>query len=179
MTNLSPASQWIYKQFNVLEKELELHLKHYTLGHSIDALYKYLWDNFADWYLEYLKTDETQKEFARELLQEYIVLLHPYMPYETEVLWQEFAGKNELLATQTRNLSFSTKYITVESEIAEFEAVKSLIISLRSMRGLFAIDPATKITVVSNELRDFIYVMGFGFKRRAKKNFHVESFLKE
>jgi valyl-tRNA synthetase len=147
MTVLAPASQWIYKQYLDLEKELKLQLQQYTLGHSIDALYKYLWDNFADWYLEYLKTDDTQKEFARELLKQYIILLHPYMPYETEVLWREFAGESGLLAKQLKDFEFITKYKINSQDVAEFEAVKNLIESLRSMRGLFAIDPATKLTV--------------------------------
>lgn len=150
MTSLSPASQWIYKKFIELEEALQKNLDNYTLGHSIDALYKYLWDSYADWYVEYLKTDESQKEFARELLSQYIVTLHPYMPFETEVLWKEFVGGEKLLAQTQKDQDFVSKYEIDEDAVSEFEKVVGIVLDLRSLRGLFAIDPGTKMEVTTD-----------------------------
>lgn len=149
MTKLAPASQWILQRYIRLEEELATNLEKYTLGHSIDELYKFLWDSYADWYVEYLKTDETQKEFARELLTQFIITLHPYMPFETEALWREFAGKETLLAKEIKNSEWSGGFEINQNDIQEFQNIVDTITSLRSLRGLFAIDPATKLHINS------------------------------
>ena len=149
MIELSPASQWIYKKYNELENTLETNLQTYTLGHSIDALYRYLWDYYADWYVEYLKTDPSQAEFAKELFAQLIITLHPYMPFETEALWAQLHGDTQLLANVTKDSDFGTKYATDKDDIAQFESVTALVMTLRSMRGLFAIDPGTRLEVTT------------------------------
>ena len=87
---LQPASVWILEKYIELEDILEYQLGTYELNKSIDALYKFLWDYYADWYVEYLKTDDTQTVFAKELFKQYTITLSPYSPFETEALWREF-----------------------------------------------------------------------------------------
>ena len=149
MSTLAPASHWILAKYSRLEQQLAANLETYALGHSIDALYRYLWDAYADWYVEYLKTDTSQVAFARELYTQFLVLLHPYMPFETEVLWREFAGKSTLLAKEPRDTAFVSRYALDTERATEFTQVIEVIERVRSLRGLFAIDPATKLEVVS------------------------------
>ena len=149
MPTLAPASYWILAKYRQLELDLATNLETYTLGHSIDSLYRYLWDAYADWYVEYLKTDQSQVKFARELYIQFLVVLHPYMPFETEVLWREFAGKSTLLAKEPRDADFVQRYALDTEQAAEFTQVIEVIERVRSLRGLFAIDPATKLEVVS------------------------------
>jgi valyl-tRNA synthetase len=148
MNNLSPASQWIYSKYKILQAELQLNLKSYELGHSVNALYTFLWDNYADWYLEYLKTDETQKQFGIQLFTDFIITLHPYMPFETEALWKEFAEQDTLLAEAVKDTGFLDKYSIDEVKVVEFEQIIYIIEQVRSLRGLFAVDPLTKLEVV-------------------------------
>ena len=71
MTDLSPASIWIFLKYKGLLESLEKNLKNYELAHSVDAIYHFLWDDFADWYVEYLKTNKTQLDFANDLFKDY------------------------------------------------------------------------------------------------------------
>ncbi len=150
MTELAPASQWILQRYISLEEELAINLEKYTLGHSIDELYKFLWDSYADWYVEYLKTDDMQKEFAKQLFTQFVITLHPYMPFETEALWTEFADQDTLLAKELKDANWSKSFEINPQAVQEFQNIIDVITSLRSLRGLFAIDPATKLEVNSN-----------------------------
>ena len=150
MPALAPASHWILEKYRQLEIDLENNLETYTLGHSVDSLYRYVWDAYADWYVEYLKTDKSQVGFARELYTQLLVVLHPYMPFETEVLWKKFAGRETLLAKERRDMEFVQRYALDSEQAAEFGEVITVIERLRSLRGLFAIDPGTKLEIVSN-----------------------------
>jgi valyl-tRNA synthetase len=138
MTDLNPASHWILEKYLNLEINLNQNLETYELAHSIDSLYHFLWNNYADWYVEYLKTNPSQKEFAKELFRHFVITLHPYMPFETETLWQEFFGENQLLAWQIKE---PINYTPDINKVKEFEKIINVVNNLRSLRGLFAIDP--------------------------------------
>jgi valyl-tRNA synthetase len=116
------------------------------LAHSVDALYRFLWDYYADWYVEYLKTDSTSIPFAKELFKQYIALLYPYAPHECEALWREFFHEDTLLAFAVYDASWSSSFELGEArKVEEFEAVVDSITNLRSIRGLFGINPGTSI----------------------------------
>jgi valyl-tRNA synthetase len=174
-TNLTPASLWILNKYIILEKNLEQNLQSYELAHSVDSLYKYLWDFYADWYVEYLKTEPSQKPFAKDLFKQFIITLSPYMPFETEVLWKEYFGEQKLLALQKKDFNWSANILTetglsskqITSQIQEFELVVEFVQNLRSLRGLFAIDPANAVQIytTSKHLLDysgFIKLIGKG-----------------
>ncbi len=165
---LSSASIWIVKKYVELEKQLEDHLNTYHLAHSIDGLYRFLWDYFADWYVEYLKTDPTQIPFAKDLFRQYIVTLSPYCPFETEVLWRQFFGESQLLAMTEKDMNWSReifKQIDNLEKSSEFEIVIDFISRVRSLRGLFAIDPVTRLEIqtentILSQYLDFIALTG-------------------
>ena len=150
---LSSASQWILGQFGKLEEALGLNFYNYNLSNSIELIYEFVWNDLANWYVEYLKTDESQVEFAFELLKQLIIILHPYLPFETEVIWEELypnePSLHYLIRDEAWNNRFEIKTVSVNSanSISEFEIIKELIIKLRSLKGLFNIDPAQLISV--------------------------------
>ena len=150
---LSPASLWILKKFITLENNLNLAIAEYDIAHAIDELYKFLWNDFADWYVEYLKTDSLDLAFAKELYKNFVVLLSPYAPFETEVLWKEFFKQDTLLALEVYNSGWSKQVLESQQNkelSTEFETVVNFIQSLRSQKGLFGLDPATQIEVYSS-----------------------------
>jgi valyl-tRNA synthetase len=146
-SQIAPATRWIQVRFQELLKDLETNLKTYEIGHSVDSLYKFLWDYFADWYLEYLKTDETQTIYAWQIFEKFVIKLHPYMPFETEVIWQKIFDKKETLAyTIDQQDEISELQIDLNHQaIAEFEQIVENISQIRSTKGLFAIDPVRTI----------------------------------
>ncbi|MEM1311875.1 MAG: class I tRNA ligase family protein [Patescibacteria group bacterium] len=168
-TELKSASVWIFRKYLDLEKILDDSLESYELSHSVDSLYKFLWDYYANWYVEYLKTDDTQLNFSKELFKQYIVTLSPYLPFETEVLWSEFFKETTLLAKEIKDYNWSKHVLELLNKnldkADEFENVIQFIESLRSMRGLFAIDPANYIQLFStdsvlNQYSEFIKLVG-------------------
>lgn len=150
---LTPASLWILQKYLDLQKQLDENLGQYELAHSVDALYDFLWNSFADWYVEYLKTDETQIPFAKKLFRQFVITLSPFMPFETEVLWKEFFDQSDLLAFEINNNEWCSQlwssYSDNLAQAQEFNLVVGFIQDLRSTRGLFAIDPAKPIQVYS------------------------------
>lgn len=165
---LSDPSIWIFFKYLELEQELENNLNTYELAHSVDSLYKFLWDNFANWYIEYLKTDKTQIPFAKDLFRQYIVTLSPYAPFETEALWEQFFNEKKLLAFELKDPNWSQnilKSIPDPNSGQNFQDIIDLINDLRSFRGLFAIDPVNFINVSTtnpefDNYLDFIKLAG-------------------
>ncbi len=162
---LSSASLWIFERFVGLVESLDKNMEVYELTHSIQSIYSFLWDDFADWYVEYLKTDIQQLPFAMELFRQFIVVLSPYMPFESQAIWNEMFGETQLLADTLVESSWAAKFDGTQATPDEFEDVIELIHDVRSLRGLFAIDPAVLVEIHTNsELfdrnRQFIKLAG-------------------
>lgn len=140
------ASVWIMHKFVVLQGELEKNLLTYEFTHSINAIYSFLWNDFADWYVEYLKTDETQLAFAYKLFRQFIITLSPYLPFETQVLWQDYFQQKNLIVFEKLDLNWYTKFSS-EGNSDEFQNIIEFIQEVRSIKGLYAIDPVTIINI--------------------------------
>jgi len=153
---LSPASIWILKKYQALQQDLQQNLSTYQLAHSIESIYHFLWDNFANWYLEYLKTDSSQRPFAKELYQDFIQTLHPFLPFETEQIWQEILGKNQTLTLAVKtgfNYFDLLKNSEFQSKDQEFLQIVKLVNRIRSFRGVFGLDPAQKLELFATKNR--------------------------
>lgn len=150
--NLSSASIWILEKYLELENRLEENLVTYELAHSVDGLYKFLWDFYADWYVEYLKTDPSQIPFAKELFRQFIVTLNPYSPFETEALWQDFFGEKQPLSFVQKDVNWAKNiWLQVDKNLVkEFQTIVDFISDVRSLRGLFAIDPVVFLEINSS-----------------------------
>jgi valyl-tRNA synthetase len=160
---LSPASFWILAKYYELENKLAESSTSYELAHSVDAIYKFLWDYYADWYVEYLKVDTDQIPFAKQLFKQFVITSSPYCPFETEALWQNFFGEKTLLANEVKDFDWTAKAFSIHFEINslvdiekntrfhEFQIVIDFIQNLRSTRGLFAIDPANLIKIYTTD----------------------------
>lgn len=161
-TSLTPATQWILTKLAEVETVLENGLKTFELAHSVEILVHFLWDDFADWYVEYLKADAKEISIAYAIFTRYIKLLSPYSPFETEVIWREFFGQKSLLAFETLegDLNLFLQKFSAKN-VEEFENVVDFINDLRSSRGLFAIDPAQIMEVYTDskslmKYKDFV-----------------------
>jgi valyl-tRNA synthetase len=164
MTQLSPASKWILKQFFDLQKELEKNLQEYQLAHNVEALYRFLWDDFADWYVEYLKTDESQIDFAKELFLQFIFEYGNYSPFQAEVIWKQFfKQKGEFSLTKKPDFKYT---LTSDKEYLEFLEIMAIIKKIRSIRGLFGIDLNIFLEIFTDK-REFLKYQDF-FKLTAK-----------
>ena len=163
---LSPASLWILSRFQNCQEKVNLSIQNLDFSEVVDALYRFLWDDFANWYVEFLKTDNTDLAFARVLFGHFVVLISPFAPFVADKLWTDFFGSSELLAkTTTLELTKLCKLLTIEeikvllknnsevspaNSIQEFENLVLFIKEIRSVRGLFGIDPGFVLTIFAN-----------------------------
>ncbi|MCY1712947.1 valine--tRNA ligase [Caproiciproducens galactitolivorans] len=103
---LAMEDQWILDSFNRVTKEITENLEHFELGIAVQKLYDFLWDEFCDWYIEIAKIrlnseDEKTAQNVRRVLvwvmSGTLKLLHPFMPYITEEIWQTLPHEGEAI----------------------------------------------------------------------------------
>ena len=150
------ADRWIVSQLQRVEKEIEQHFTDYRFDLIAQAVYKFIWDEFCDWYLEIAKVEvqtgnDAQQRGARRTLvrtlEAVLRLAHPLIPFITEELWQTvapIAGRKThdsiMLATYPRAEDYK---IDTAAE-AKVERLKALAYACRNLRGEMGISPAQR-----------------------------------
>ncbi len=143
--------KWIISKFNNVTKEVTDNLDKFELGIAVSKLYDFLWDDFCDWYIELAKIrmngeDEDSAASARQVLvfvlSSTLKLLHPFMPYITEEIWQTLPHEGEALV-----IASWPKYdeaLNFAAEAAEMEKVMNLIRAVRARRSDMNVPPSKK-----------------------------------
>ncbi len=141
--NLTLSDQWILNRFNNLIIESTKNLKEYQFALAGDKLKDFTWNDLADWYLEAKKFEknDNNNKLLIFLLKNVLKLWHPFIPFVTEVIWQELQEPETLMIApwpQPQNLSYN-------SEEKDFELIKEIIITIRNARFANKVEPAQKI----------------------------------
>ena len=172
-TTLSLADRWIISRLNKTAFALNKAFETYQFHEAVQLVYHFFWDDFCDWYIELVKdeitseTINTKRDAARTriltILEQALRLLHPFMPFLTEELWQKLPEVSSALhndayknATQTIMLAdFPTGDAALidERSEAEMQAVIELISKVRNIRAEMNIKPSDKpaIHIAANE----------------------------
>ncbi len=104
--DLALEDKWIVNSFNQVAKDITENLEHFELGIAVQKLYDFLWDEFCDWYIEIAKIrlnsdEQATAQNARQVLVWVMTgtlkLLHPFMPYITEEIWQTLPHEGEAI----------------------------------------------------------------------------------
>jgi len=128
--NFSLADKWILSRLNTLIKEISEKIENYQLGEAVRQLYDFVWHEYADWYIELSKLQE--KDFNQEIFKIILQLLHPFMPFITEHIWQ-INYKNEKALIVSKWPKANKKLINKKAE-SEFEKIKQKIIEIRKKK---------------------------------------------
>jgi len=94
----SVSDKWIKSRYQEVESQVTNLIEQYKLGEAIHFLYDFVWHDFADEYVENIKI-EGSTVVAREIFNHTIKLLHPFMPYVTEVIWQHQNSSSQLMTS--------------------------------------------------------------------------------
>ena len=94
LENLSNPDKWILNKLNNLIKNVTKHMEQYDFHVVGSELYNFIWNEFCDWYIELAKTNmnDTTKSVLLYTLNSILKMLHPFMPYVTEEIWQNLPG---------------------------------------------------------------------------------------
>ena len=134
------ATHWFESKQNEVAAEVADLFKKYRLSEALMAVYKLFWDEFSSWYLEMIKPaygqgiDRATYNATLCYLDNLLHLLHPFMPFITEELWQQMTERNaeegESLMVSALNMDTSVD----TNDVAQFEVVKDIISNIRSIR---------------------------------------------
>ena len=158
----APADVWIESRLAVTVAEVRAGLRRYRFGDAASSVYQFLWHEYCDWYLEIAKLSlyrpespgqraRTQATLVR-VLEATLRLLHPFMPFITEEIWQRLPHKGEsiMLAPYPR-VSRAQRNLEAEHKMA---AVMALVTAVRNIRGEMRIPPGTTLTATLRPGRD-------------------------
>ena len=146
--------KWIISKYNTLVRDVTENLDHFELGLAVQKLYDFIWDVFCDWYIEICKSrlggeDEKAKNTARSVLTyvfaNTLTLLHPFMPFITEEIWQSLPHSGDALMV-TEWPKFCDEF-DFTAEEAEFEKIMLVIKAIRNRRAEMNVPPSKKAKV--------------------------------
>ena len=152
---LSIEDKWILSQYNDLTKAVTDSLEKYELGLAVQKLYDFIWDVFCDWYIELAKIrlngeDEKAKATAKAVLvfvmSNTLKLLHPFMPFITEEIWQTLPHSGEsIMISEWPVYSADLEF---KADEAEMERVMTAIKAVRNRRSEMNVAPSKKAKVI-------------------------------
>lgn len=158
---LETEDKWILNEFNKVTKEINENLEKFELGVAVQKLYDFIWDCYCDWYIELaksrLQSDEQTAQNARQVLvwvlEKTLRLLHPFMPYITEEIWQTLPHEGETIM-----LSKYPEYdesLDFPQAAKEMESVMDAIKAIRNRRQEMNVPPSRKAKVyIATKLSD-------------------------
>jgi len=148
-SKITAADKWILHGLNnTIEKVNDL-MDNYKLNDAADLLYHFFWHEYCDWYLEFSKNDSDNPDTRKTLkftLYRLLQLMHPFMPFITEELYQKIRIDSKQFLLQTEFPAFSSDLV-FSREFTDVEVLKKVIMETRKTRTENKIDPHQQITV--------------------------------
>ena len=170
---LEDEDKWILSRLNQLKKDVKSNLDKYELGLAAQKIYEFIWEDYCDWYIEMVKTrlygDNVKLRSSAQnvlvvVLKDTLKLLHPFMPFITEEIWQHLPGINKaLILEQWPSEDKDLEYADAEKAI---EFIKSAIKGIRNARAEMNIAPSRKASLIFVTDRDDIKRIIDGGKKK-------------
>ena len=170
---LAPEDKWVLSKLNTLVKEVTENLDAYEIGVASAKVYDFIWDTYCDWYIELTKTrlngeDEAAKLVAQNVLcyvlTDLLKLLHPFMPFITEEIFQALPHEGDFIMT-SRWPEYQDS-LSFPAEEAAMEAVMDTIKAIRARRAEMNVPPSKKAEVLLVTETPEIYQQGLHFIQR-------------
>ena len=151
--NLALEDKWVISLYNDLVKEVTDNLEKFELGMAVAKLYDFIWDVFCDWYIEIakirLQKGGSEAKDAKQVLvwvmSNTLKLLHPFMPFITEEIWQTLPHDGESIMISAWP-EFDPAH-SFEAEEAEMERIMTAVRAIRNRRAEMNVPPSRKAKV--------------------------------
>ena len=170
---LELEDKWILSKLNSVIPEVTENMERYELGVAAQKVYDFIWDSYCDWYIELTKTrlqgeDEDSKLRAQQVLcyvlTETLKLLHPFMPFITEEIWQALPHSGDYLMLQ------QWPQHRAELDFPEEEKAMELIMDarrgVRARRAEMNVPPSKKAQLTVSTLERAVFEQGIPFLKR-------------
>ena len=169
--DLAIEDKWILSKVNTLAKEVTDNLERFELGIAVAKLYDFIWDVFCDWYIEIAKIRlqsgegaDTAKAVLVYVLTDILKLLHPFMPFITEEIYQAIPHDTESIM-----ISKWPEYdptLSFADEEAQMEKIMDAIRAIRNRRAEMNIPPSKKSKVYVETAFSDVFAVGSEFMKR-------------
>ena len=173
LSELETSDKWILSKLNTLIADVTENLDKYELGVAVQKIYDFIWDSYCDWYIELTKArlygeDEAQKRSAQQVLlyvlDQILRLMHPFMPFITEEIWQAIPHEGEALIVAAwpkfrEDLCF-------QAEEDGMESIMQAIRAVRNRRAEMNVPPARRTTLYIVTEKQDLFSAGIPFITR-------------
>ena len=173
LEKLEIADKWVLSKLNTLIGEVTENMDKYELGVAVQKIYDFVWDIYCDWYIEMTKArlfseDADRKQTAISVLvyvlDQVLRLLHPFMPFITEEIWQSIPHEGEALIVAQWPAVRDELSFKVECD--QMESVMAAIRAIRNRRTEMNVPPSKKAALYVLTGKAQVFTEGEGFLQR-------------
>jgi valyl-tRNA synthetase len=136
------ADKWILTELQKLIKEVDSDMKNFHFSEGGMKIYDFIWGKYCDWYLEISKGEDMNPKVLLFVLKNTLKLLHPFVPFVTEKLWEHIDKNSMLISSEWPK--YNKKFI-FEKEAKTMEIVQDIIGKIRSVRSELKVEASKKI----------------------------------
>ena len=172
-SKLEISDKWVLSKLNTLITEVTENMEKYELGVAIQKIYDFVWDTYCDWYIELTKArlyseDADRKQTAISVLvyvlDQVLRLLHPFMPFITEEIWQSLPHEGDALIVA--KWPEYSEALAFKAEEDEMESVMDAIRAIRNRRAEMNVPPSKKAALYVLTSKPNVFTEGEGFIQR-------------
>ena len=163
---LALEDKWIISKFNTLVADVTRNIDQYELGLAAAKLNDFIWENFCDWYIEIAKTrlqtgDENVQKVLCYVLSGAMQLLHPFMPFITETIWQALPHEGPSVMVSAWPEYKDELHFAAEE--AQMESLMDAVRAIRNRRAEMNVPPSKKAKVLILTEKKDTFSAGAGF----------------
>ena len=164
--DLAIEDKWILSKFNTLVADVTRNIDQYELGLAAAKLNDFIWENFCDWYIEIAKTrlqtgDENVQKVLCYVLSGAMQLLHPFMPFITETIWQALPHEGPSVMVSAWPEYKDELHFAAEE--AQMESLMDAVRAIRNRRAEMNVPPSKKAKVLILTEKKDTFSAGAGF----------------
>lgn len=170
MSDLQLEDKWILSRYNKVVKAVTENLDKFELGIALSNLYDFIWESFCDWYIELVKPRLFDKENPTAKTAQYVLtyvlsntmkLLHPFMPFITEEIWQHLPHEGEsIMISEYPSYDSALDFQNDEKAMA---LIMDAISAIRNRRAEMNVPPSKKAKVIIVTDKKDVFGQGIAF----------------
>jgi len=141
----TPADKWILTELQRLIKDVSGDMDNYRFSEAGTKIYNFTWGQYCDWYLEMSKGEHMNADVLLHVLKTLLRLLHPFVPFVTEAIWEHLGEKKMLISVAWPE--YDAKLV-FQKEEKEIEIIRTVIVNIRSIRSEYGVEPGRQVNSV-------------------------------